>query len=245
MEFELIDFVKANPILYDRKYRSLHYRERKMEKWNEIARKLRRDPTTLRLKWKNLRDTYKKRLLRRKGDDEDVLTSRNWKYHNLLTFLKDQYTKQLEEYRIENEADSEDEDLQMKQEENPTNTEDVEFEVETFDLNDYLKKFDASTASNSADNVPAPTTTEELPKKKKFDKETVINDACQEMTNLLQSAKQHFTPPSATQAFFNAIAIQVTDAKLQAVDLMRLQQRVLEVITQEILTYQQNRIYDS
>ncbi|XP_075149757.1 uncharacterized protein LOC142223790 [Haematobia irritans] len=243
MEFELIDFIKANPIMYDKKFRSLHYREKKMAKWDEIARKLRRDPSTLRLKWKNLRDTYKKRLLRKKGDEEDALTSRNWKYQNCLTFLKDQYIEQLVEYKIENDAES-DQDSQAEQEEQHYSNTEGEFEVEHFDLNDYLKKFDGNTTTNSAQNVTA-NQVEDVPKKKKFDKETIITEACQEMTNLLQSAKQHFTPASATQTFFNSVAIQVVEAKLQPIDLMRLQQRVLEVVTQEILNSQHTTSYES
>lgn len=113
-------------------------------------------------------------------------------------------------------------------------------------MNDYLKKFDSSTQQNTtATTTTAQAASDEPPKKKKFDKETMINEACQEMTALLQSAKHHFTPPSATQTFFNSVAIQVIEAKLNPVDLMRLQQRVLEVVTQEIMTYQQNRTYET
>ncbi|XP_073821917.1 uncharacterized protein [Musca autumnalis] len=243
MEFQLIDFIKANPIVYDKKYRSPHYREQKIAKWNEIARKLRRDPNTLRLKWKSLRDTFKKRLHRKKLDEEDALTSRNWKYHNALMFLKDQYTEVIVDYKSEKDEES-DQDIDVEQVEQTYTNAEEEFEVENFDLNDYLKKFDSSTQQNPT-AATSQNTNEEIPKKKKFDKESMINEACQEMTALLQNAKHHFTPPSATQTFFNSVAIQVIEAKLNPVDLMRLQQRVLEVVTQEILTYQQNRTFET
>lgn len=142
--------------------------------------------------------------------------------------------------KTENIEDS-DQDSQMEQEQHLSNNE-QEFEVENFNFSDYLKKFDATTTANSAQNTTE--TTEEPVKKKKFDKELIIQEACEEMTKMLRDAKHHFTPPTSTQTFFNSVAIQVVEAKLNPVDLMRLQQRVLEVVTQEILNYQQNTVYE-
>lgn len=60
------------------------------------------------------------------------------------------------------------------------------------------------------------------------------------MTTLLQNAKKHFTPPSSNQVFFNSIALQVEEANLPALTQMRLQQRILEMVTLEIVNNQQN-----
>ncbi|XP_061387662.1 uncharacterized protein LOC133322713 [Musca vetustissima] len=249
MEYQLIDLVKQNPILYDKKYRSFQYREEKIRKWNEIAKALRRDANFVRLKWKSLRDTYRRRLLRKDGEDDDGPT-KNWKYNEQLSFLKDQYpdTAEITEIKLED-----DEELQLELEEqlqeeflhdeaeiveeDVTIPHEPDFEVENFNLNEYLKKFDVS--NNNANTTQA----EEQSKKKRLDKDTIISEAAQEMASLLQCAKQHFTPPSATQIFFNSIALQVEEANLPPIDLMRLQQRVLEAVTQEIVMSQDGATY--
>lgn len=38
MEYAIIDFVKANPILYERRYAAIKYGLLKMEKWQKLAR---------------------------------------------------------------------------------------------------------------------------------------------------------------------------------------------------------------
>ncbi|XP_013099821.1 uncharacterized protein LOC106082058 [Stomoxys calcitrans] len=240
MEFQLIEFVKENPILYDKKYRSMTYKDQKVRKWNEIARKLRKDPNAVRLKWKSLRDTFKKRLQRKADECEDITPSKTWKYNEHLQFLKDQYPEpeefKMEEVEILQEELEEQiqEEMQELQEEDEDQfqSNEPDFEVENFNLNEYLKKFDIS---NNAGNA---TSTEEQPKKKRLDKDSIISEASHEMAILLECAKQHFTPPSATQIFFNSMALQVEEAKLPPIELMRLQQRVLEAVTQEIVMCQ-------
>ncbi|XP_075149755.1 uncharacterized protein LOC142223787 [Haematobia irritans] len=243
MEFHLIKFVKENPILYDKKFRSMTYKEQKERKWNEIARKLRKDPNTVRLKWKSLRDTYKKRLHRKTTEEEETPSTKVWKYEEELAFLKDQYPQEVEfkledveilQEELEEQLQEEFQELQDDEEDDQDQllSNEPDFEVENFNLNEYLKKFDIT---NNAANTTNP---EELPKKKRLDKDSIITEAAQEMASLLESAKLHFTPPSATQIFFNSMALQVEEANLPPVDLMRLQQHVLEVVTQEILMCQ-------
>lgn len=112
----------------------------------------------------------------------------------------------------------------------------IEYEAENFDLNEYIKKIDNSTATVT--NLSKIGTSDEMNKKRKVDKDAIINEACQEISTLLKNAKQRFTPPSPNQVFFNAMALQVEEAKLSPIDLMRLQQRLLEVVTQELVLYQ-------
>lgn len=69
----------------------------------------------------------------------------------------------------------------------------------------------------------------------------MIQEACNEMTSLLQNAKKHFTPPSSNQVFFNSLALQVEEANLPALTQMRLQQRILEMVTLEIVNHQQQQ----
>lgn len=114
---------------------------------------------------------------------------------------------------------------------------DVEFEIENFDLNEYIKKIDNSTSAVTNLSKMAGTS-DDAARKRKVDKDAVINEACQEISSLLKNAKQRFTPPSPNQVFFNSIALQVEEAKLSPIDLMRLQQRILEVVTQELIMYQ-------
>lgn len=61
------------------------------------------------------------------------------------------------------------------------------------------------------------------------------------MTSLLQNAKKHFTPPSSNQVFFNSLALQVEEANLPTLTQMRLQQRILEMVTLEIVNHQQQQ----
>lgn len=101
--------------------------------------------------------------------------------------------------------------------------------------------------NENATETAAPMTAEEAhqAKRKKVDKDAIITEACQEMSALLQNAKQHFMPPSPNQVFFNSIALQVEQAKLPPMDLMRLQQRVLELVTHEIILYQERTYHIS
>lgn len=137
--------------------------------------------------------------------------------------------EQLKEEFLHDETDIVEEDHTIPNE--------PDFEVENFNLNEYLKKFDVSNNNANATNV------EEQTKKRRLDKDTIISEAAQEMASLLQCAKQHFIPPSATQIFFNSLALQVEEANLPPIDLMRLQQRVLEAVTQEIVMSQDGATY--
>ncbi|XP_061387660.1 transcription factor Adf-1-like [Musca vetustissima] len=240
MEYQLIELVKANPILYDRKYRNPRYREEKMEKWAEVALQLRRDPSTIRIRWKTLRDTYireRQRKQREAEKDESERSHYTWKYYHHLEFLNSQLRESSNSNKIEQ---GEPEFAQYIQETTTYNDEeeehDIEYEAENFDLNEYIKKIDNSTATVT--NLSKIGTSEEMNKKRKIDKDAIINEACQEISSLLKNAKQRFTPPSPNQVFFNAMALQVEEAKLSPIDLMRLQQRLLEVVTQELVMYQ-------
>lgn len=43
MEYKLIDYIKKNPILYEKQYRTVKYLDEKKAKWQEIGRILRKD----------------------------------------------------------------------------------------------------------------------------------------------------------------------------------------------------------
>lgn len=43
MEYKLIEFVKNNPVLYEKQYRTVKYLEEKQAKWEEISRIIRKD----------------------------------------------------------------------------------------------------------------------------------------------------------------------------------------------------------
>lgn len=47
MEYRLIEFVKNNPVLYEKQYRNVKYLEEKQAKWEEISRILRKDSKLL------------------------------------------------------------------------------------------------------------------------------------------------------------------------------------------------------
>lgn len=43
MEYKLIEFIKNNPVLYEKQYRTIKYLDEKKAKWQEIGRILRKD----------------------------------------------------------------------------------------------------------------------------------------------------------------------------------------------------------
>ncbi|KAM7351487.1 uncharacterized protein ACRADG_004301 [Cochliomyia hominivorax] len=263
MEYKLIEFIKNNPVLYEKQYRTIKYLDEKKAKWQEIGRILRKDPTVVRQKWKHLRDTYLRSYKQKmkKGDDGDVLSTKTWQYYNAMSFLNNQFEdnalfKSEENYDDESETTSNNlnqtetevqYDVTIYNEQDLSN--EAEFEIENFDLNDYVKKIDtpstnantnaSTTASHAHSNSYRPDP--EQNKRKKYDKEALIQEACNEMTNLLQNAKKHFTPPSSNQVFFNSLALQVEEANLPPLTQMRLQQRILEMVTLEIVNHQQQQ----
>ncbi|XP_013099858.1 uncharacterized protein LOC106082083 [Stomoxys calcitrans] len=238
MEYQLIELIKANPILYDKKYRNPRYREEKIEKWAEVASQLRRDPSTIRIRWKTLRDTYIRERRRKFKEDEKDDSERShytWKYYHHLEFLDNHLKETSANFKIEENDDDFNQFIQDSSVYNDVG--EVEYETENFDLNEYIKKIDTSTA-NVTNLSKMAGSSEDAARKRKVDKDAVINEACQEISNLLKNAKQRFSPPSPNQVFFNSMALQVEEAKLSPVDLMRLQQRLLEVVTQELLLFQ-------
>ncbi|KNC25301.1 hypothetical protein FF38_02539 [Lucilia cuprina] len=264
MEYKLIEFIKNNPVLYEKQYRTIKYLDEKKAKWQEIGRILRKDPATVRQKWKHLRDTYLRSYKQKmkKGDDGDVLSTRTWQYYNAMSnviFKTEENYDDETEAAITNLNQTEGEvqqfDVSIYQEQELSN--EADFEIENFDLNDYVKKIDQPTTQNTNTSNTANTANttssggssnyvhsyrpdNELNKKKKYDKEALIQEACSEMTSLLQNAKKHFTPPSSNQVFFNSLALQVEEANLPALTQMRLQQRILEMVTLEIVNHQQS-----
>lgn len=116
MEYRLIEFIKKNPLLYEKQYRTIKYLEEKKAKWQEIGRILRKDrkfvetdiciinllsfevivnflAAVVRQKWKHLRDTYLRSYKQKmkKGDDGDVLNTKTWQYYNAMSFLNNQF----------------------------------------------------------------------------------------------------------------------------------------------------------
>lgn len=100
-----------------------------------------------------------------------------------------------------------------------------QIDVDDFDLNEYIRKNDGAKKATTV-------------KYKHLFKNTTINEACQEMSIMLEKAKQHIMPPSHNQVFFNSVALQIDQAQMMPLDQMKLQQRVLELVTQEILISQ-------
>ncbi|XP_073821914.1 uncharacterized protein isoform X2 [Musca autumnalis] len=196
--------------------------------------------STIRIRWKTLRDSYIRERLRKQREEEKDESERShytWKYYHYMEFLNDQLRDTPNNVKVEeNDTDF----VQYIQETSTCNDEEeeheIEYEAENFDLNEYIKKIDNSAATVT--NLSKIGTSEEVNKKRKIDKEAIINEACHEISSLLKNAKQRFTPPSPNQVFFNAMALQVEEAKLSPIDLMRLQQRLLEVVTQELVMYQ-------
>lgn len=88
---ELIDVVKEYPVLYDRanNVSSAQANEEKSMAWKKIAEFLDDDVTSLKAKWRNLRDSYQKAIKNRKELEEIGQLHRyhEYKHEGKLDFL--------------------------------------------------------------------------------------------------------------------------------------------------------------
>lgn len=89
ISLKIIEAVKQHPVLYCTEIKGLTSRlqEFKQKVWCHISDELRLDPSFVRLKWKNLRDTYC-RILKIKNKTEDGPRKKKWIFEDNLSFLK-------------------------------------------------------------------------------------------------------------------------------------------------------------
>ncbi|XP_011212319.2 uncharacterized protein LOC105232356 [Bactrocera dorsalis] len=82
----MIEMVKANPCLYDKRYDDYKDFKHKERVWKEIAKQVNLSVSACRTKWKNLRDKYRRKKL---SEDQPSGSGNTWMYMESLEFLSD------------------------------------------------------------------------------------------------------------------------------------------------------------
>ncbi|KAF6212371.1 hypothetical protein GE061_012893 [Apolygus lucorum] len=89
---QLIDLVREATFLYDLRHCDYKDTAKKAQAWKEIAEKLNQNIDSVKLKWKNLRDSYVKYLKYLKGATGSAKKYKNWPWAAHLEFLKESVT---------------------------------------------------------------------------------------------------------------------------------------------------------
>ncbi|XP_044759207.1 uncharacterized protein LOC123316948 [Coccinella septempunctata] len=85
----LINLVKERVLLYDPRHTAYKNVSKKTEAWEEIAHELCQNSETVKVKWKNLRDSYVKYLKYLRGDSGSKKKFRNWPWASHMEFLQE------------------------------------------------------------------------------------------------------------------------------------------------------------
>lgn len=102
ISLNIIEAIKQHPVLYCTEVKGLPVKlqEFKQKVWKRIADELGLDPTWVRLKWKNLRDTYC-RILKCKNKSEEGVRRKKWIFEDHLSFIKYPYEEDYEPQCVE------------------------------------------------------------------------------------------------------------------------------------------------
>ncbi|XP_076298976.1 uncharacterized protein LOC143218007 [Lasioglossum baleicum] len=102
ISLKIIEAIKQHPVLYsaDVKGSSVKLQEFRQKVWKRISDELGLDPTWVRLRWKNLRDTYC-RILKYKNKTEKGVRRKKWIFEDHLSFLKFPYESDYQPQSIE------------------------------------------------------------------------------------------------------------------------------------------------
>ncbi|XP_034939598.1 uncharacterized protein [Chelonus insularis] len=92
ISLKIIEAIKQHPVLYitDVKGTAIKLQEFRQKVWKKISDELGLDPAWVRLRWKNLRDTYC-RILKYKNKTDKGSRRKKWIFEDHLSFLKFPY----------------------------------------------------------------------------------------------------------------------------------------------------------
>lgn len=92
ISLKIIEAIKQHPVLYSAEVKgsAVKLQEFRQKVWKRISDELGLDPTWVRLRWKNLRDTYC-RILKYKNRTEKGVRRKKWIFEDHLSFLKFPY----------------------------------------------------------------------------------------------------------------------------------------------------------
>ena len=102
ISLKIIEAIKQHPVLYSAEVKgsSIKLQEFRQKVWKRISDELGLDPTWVRLRWKNLRDTYC-RILKYKNRTEKGVRRKKWIFEDHLSFLKFPYESDYQLQSIE------------------------------------------------------------------------------------------------------------------------------------------------
>ncbi|XP_076545064.1 uncharacterized protein LOC143305237 [Osmia lignaria lignaria] len=102
ISLKIIEAIKQHPVLYSAEVKgsSVKLQEFRQKVWKRISDELGLDPTWVRLRWKNLRDTYC-RILKYKNKTEKGVRRKKWIFEDHLSFLKFPYESDYQPQTIE------------------------------------------------------------------------------------------------------------------------------------------------
>ncbi|XP_076233985.1 uncharacterized protein LOC143178931 [Calliopsis andreniformis] len=102
ISLKIIEAIKQHPVLYSAEVKgsSVKLQEFRQKVWKRISDELGLDPTWVRLRWKNLRDTYC-RILKYKNRTEKGVRRKKWIFEDHLSFLKFPYESDYQPQSIE------------------------------------------------------------------------------------------------------------------------------------------------
>ncbi|XP_012059338.1 PREDICTED: transcription factor Adf-1 [Atta cephalotes] len=89
ISLNIIEAIKQHPVLYCTEVKGVPVKlqDFKQKVWKHISDELGLDPTWVRLRWKNLRDTYC-RILKCKSKTEEGVRRKKWIFEDSLSFVK-------------------------------------------------------------------------------------------------------------------------------------------------------------
>ncbi|KYN17919.1 FAD-dependent oxidoreductase domain-containing protein 1 [Trachymyrmex cornetzi] len=89
ISLNIIEAIKQHPVLYCTEVKGVPVKlqDFKQKVWKHISDELGLDPTWVRLRWKNLRDTYC-RILKCKSKTEEGIRRKKWIFEDSLSFVK-------------------------------------------------------------------------------------------------------------------------------------------------------------
>lgn len=92
ISLKIIEAIKQHPVLYSAEVKgsAVKLQEFRQKVWKRISDELGLDPTWVRLRWKNLRDTYC-RILKYKNRTEKGVRRKKWIFEDHLSFLRFPY----------------------------------------------------------------------------------------------------------------------------------------------------------
>ncbi|XP_012149506.1 FAD-dependent oxidoreductase domain-containing protein 1 isoform X2 [Megachile rotundata] len=102
ISLKIIEAIKQHPVLYSAEVKgsSVKLQEFRQKVWKRISDELGLDPTWVRLRWKNLRDTYC-RILKYKNKTEKGVRRKKWIFEDHLSFLKFPYESDYQPQSVE------------------------------------------------------------------------------------------------------------------------------------------------